>query len=199
MSTPATAVADQAPPTKKSGKRKKLLLAAVAAVVLLAIAGGAALWLLRAPAEPDDADEATPARDVASARHAAKAPVFLPLEPFTVNLADRDSDRYVQIAVTLEIEDAHFGDRLREYMPAIRHNILMVLAQKSAAELLTPEGKDKLAREIRRESLRPLGITVDDAAQDAGDEASAKKGQRKKAAPPVYPVRSVQFASFIIQ
>src|SRR5574340_344716 len=174
MSTPANAIAAAAPPTKKPG-RKKLLLVAVAAVVLLAIAAGAALWLLRAPAEPDDADEAASAREPASARHAAKPPVVMPLEPFTVNLADRDSDRYVQIAVTLEIEDAHFGDRLREYMPAIRHNILMVRAQKSAAELLTPEGKDKLARQIRRESLRPLGITVDDAAQDRSEERRVGK------------------------
>lgn len=200
MSTTANAVAAEAPPTKKSGKKKLLLLiGAAAAVVVLVIAAGVAFWLLRTPAEPDEADDAAPAHGTAAARHSAKPPVFLPLDPFTVNLADKDSDRYVQIAVTLEIEDSRFGDRLREFMPAIRNNILMVLAQKSAAELLTHEGKDKLARQIRRESLRPLGITVDDAVEDADDGATAQKPRRRKAAPPTYPVRSVLFASFIIQ
>lgn len=200
MSTSANAVAPGAPPSKKPG-RKKLLIIVIAAFALLALAAGAALWLLKVRAEADDTDEAAPTHGAASARHGARSapPVFLPLEPFTVNLADRDSDRYLQVAVTLEIEDSHFGDRLREYMPAIRHNILMVLAQKSAAELLTSEGKEKLARQIQRESLRPLGIAVDDAVEDAGDDPARKQGRRKKAAPSAYPVRSVEFASFLIQ
>ena len=38
-------------------------------------------------------------------------------------------------------------------MPAVRNNILMVLAQKAAADLQSHEGKMKLAREIRRAGL----------------------------------------------
>ncbi len=198
MSTTANAVAPGAPPAKKPG-RKKLLIVALAAVVLLLLAAGAAVWLLRAQA--DDTDEGPSANGAAATRHGAKSapPVFMPLDPFTVNLADKDTDRYAQIAVTLEIEDSHFGDQLRQYMPAIRNNILMALAQKTAAELLTPEGKEKLARQIQRETLRPLGISVDDPADDATDDPARKKTRHRKAGPPAYPVRSVQFASFIIQ
>jgi hypothetical protein len=53
--------------------------------------------------------------------------VFVPLDPFTVNLADRDAERYAQIGVTLEIEDAKVGDQIKAYMPAIRNNILMAM------------------------------------------------------------------------
>jgi flagellar FliL protein len=199
MSTTANAVAPGAPPAKKSGK-KKLLIVALAAVVLLVLAAAAAVWLLRGQAQADDTDEAPSAHGAAAAWRAKGAPpVFMPLEPFTVNLADKDTDRYAQIAVTLEIEDSHFGDQLRQYMPAIRNNILMALARKTAAELLTPEGKEKLARQIQRETLRPLGISVDDPADDAADDPARRKTRHRKAAPPAYPVRSVQFASFIIQ
>ena len=202
----ATIVANDAPPPK-AGKKKLLLIVGVAVLALVLI-GGVAFWLMksRAAAAEDDADGAPAAHAVAKHDDAAKTPpVYLPLEPFTVNLADRDGERFAQIAVTLEIDDAHFGDQLKLYLPAIRHNVLMTLAQKTAAELLTREGKELLARQIQRDVLRPLGIEVADpaaAAADAehDDEAPAKKkGKRKKAAAPAYPVRSVQFASFIIQ
>jgi flagellar FliL protein len=39
--------------------------------------------------------------------------VFVPLEPFTVNLADREAERYAQIGMTLEIEDAKVGDQIK--------------------------------------------------------------------------------------
>jgi flagellar FliL protein len=48
-------------------------------------------------------------------------------------------------ALTLEIDDPKTGDQLKTYMPAIRNNILMLLAHKTAGELLTREGKLKLA------------------------------------------------------
>ncbi|WP_204268639.1 flagellar basal body-associated FliL family protein, partial [Enterobacter hormaechei] len=80
---------------------------------------------------------------------------FVPLDPFTVNLADKDVARFAQIGVTLQVEDPHFADQIKAYMPAIRSNVLMVLSHKTAVELLTREGKDKLAKDIMRESVRP--------------------------------------------
>ena len=207
--TATTAVATDAPPPKPG--KKKLMLIIGAAVLALALVGGGAAWfLLKKKADTEeDADEGTPAaatQTAAAAKHETKGapPVFVPLDPFTVNLADREGERFAQVAVTLEIEDSHFSDQLRVYLPAIRNNILMLLAQKTAAELLTREGKELLAKQILRESLRPLGISVPDpAAEDdrAADDAAAKKkkAKGKKAAPPAYPIRSVQFASFIIQ
>jgi flagellar FliL protein len=94
-----------------------------------------------------------------------------------VNLTDREQDRYAQIGVTLEIADPKVGEQMKTYMPAIRNGILMVLAHKNSKELLERKGKEKLAEEIRREAIRPLGY--DD--EDNG------------------PVRAVHFATFIIQ
>ena len=45
-------------------------------------------------------------------------------------------------------------------MPAIRNAILMILAHKTSHELLERAGKEQLAAEILRETVRPLGITI---------------------------------------
>ena len=199
----AAAETDAAP---KGGGKKKLIIIVVAVLVLVLVGAGAFLALKKKPAAEDEEGADAPAAHAPAAAHKAPdhPPVFVPLDPFTVNLADREGERFAQVAVTLEIEDSHFSDQLRVYLPAIRNNILMLLAQKTAAELLTREGKELLAKQILRESLRPLGISVPDpAAEDehAADDAAAKKkkAKGKKAAPPAYPIRSVQFASFIIQ
>ena len=60
-------------------------------------------------------------------------------------------------------------------MPAIRNAILMILAHKSAAELLERTGKEALAAEIMRESVRPMGIEIE-------PRASRRRRQRGKPA-----------------
>ncbi len=129
------------------------------------------------------------------------APVFLPLDPFTVNLADKNAERYAQIGVTLQVDTAEMAEKLKAYMPAIRNNVLMVLAHKTSDELLERSGKEKLAREIMREAVRPLGIELPDEESDEAvdeDESTPKKKKKKKKE--VYnPVEQVLFSNFIIQ
>ena len=123
----------------------------------------------------------------------------MPLEVFTVNLADKESDRYAQVGITLELDDPANAEAIKVFMPAIRNNILMVLAHKTAKELLEQDGKTRLAEEIRRETARGMGIEVEveDEADDE-DSASSKK-KRKKRAPAPLPVSAVYFSTFIIQ
>lgn len=184
----ATAPADAAP---KKG-RKKLVVVVLAALALLVALGGGVLWWTQMSAAALD-DDGEVAADAPS-RTDGPAPTFVPLETFTVNLADRDGERYAQVGVTLELDDAKTAERIKAFMPAIRNNILMVLAHKTSAELLQREGKEQLAAEIRRAALRPLGF--EPPAQDAaGDDDAAKK---RRAAVPA-PVTRVHFSNFIIQ
>ena len=76
----------------------------------------------------------------------------MPLDPFTVNLADREAERYAQVGITLELEDAKAGDQIKAYMPVIRNNILMVLAHKTAGRTAGARRQAQLAAEIRREA-----------------------------------------------
>lgn len=197
MSDAAPAAAD-AP--KGKGKTKLLILIAVGLLVL-AGAGVAAFLMLRKPAAELD-EHGEPVETHASAQAAAKPahrepgkpPTFLPLEPFVVNLADKEQERYAQVGITLQVDEAKVAEELKAYMPAIRNGVIMILAHKTAAELLSRDGKEKLAAEIRRESVRPLGIEV----EDEDEEPPAGKKRRRRA--PVHvPVEQVHFSSFIIQ
>lgn len=202
---PPTATLAAGPGEKqgKAGSKKLLLIIGAAVLALLLIGGGVAFWLAKskAAAEADGEEAPAAAAHQAAAKHDTKGqpPLFMPLDPFTVNLADKEGERFAQIAVTFELVDSHFADQIKAYLPAIRNNILMTLAQKTAAELLTREGKELLARQILAEALRPMGIdvVVDDDADHGETPRPKKKGKKK--APAAYPIKSVQFASFIIQ
>jgi flagellar FliL protein len=200
MSAAATTTADAPAPKGK----KKLLVIIVAAVVVLAIGGVGALLLLKkghaaADDEEADADHARPvAAQVKDPKH---PPVFAPLEPFTVNLADREAERYAQVGITLELDGSATSDALKVFMPAVRNNILMLLAHKTSAELMERDGKDRLAKEVAREAARGLGVEVEDTADEDEDEdhRAASKKKRKRRAQPELPVVAVYFSTFIIQ
>ncbi len=201
----AAAPAEAAAPPK--GKKKLIII--IAAVLLLAgVGGGGAVFMMKkkaaeAAAAAEEGEDGAPAKHKAAKKDHGAPPAFLPLEPFIVNLADKEVDRYAQIGVTLEIDDPKTADQLKAYMPAIRNGILMVLAHKTSAELLERKGTEALADEIMRETVRPLGIEIEP--PEATDEAAAEdedkpKKKRKKKAPAVdNPVKHVHFSNFIIQ
>ena len=185
-----------------------------AALVLVLAAGGGGVWVLKKKAAhaaalaASDDEAASPEATPAAARADAKSiPVYLPLDPFIVNLADKEVDRYAQIGITLELESTVFADQVKAYMPAVRNAILLILAQKSSRDLLGRSGKEELAEEIMRESVRPMGIeilapepvTVATAASGAQDEAPVKATKKGKKGAVRNPVQHVHFSSFIIQ
>lgn len=204
----------------KKGKKKLIII--IAAVLLVVLAGGgAAVFMMKskaaaaaAAAEAEDGDaEASADADPKDhgGSHAKKdekkgPPVFVPLEPFVINLADRDVERFAQIGITLQLDDAKAADEIKLYMPAVRNGVLMVLAHKTSKELLERSGKEKLAAEIMREAVRPMGINIEAPEDEEGatadenaDKPKAKAKKKKKKEPEHNPVVSVNFSSFIIQ
>lgn len=204
MST-ATAAPEAGAAAPKGGKKKLMIIIGAVVLLLLVGGGGAAYVMMKnkaaaaaaAEAEGEDGGKAgkkeakgTPAQ----VRDPKAVPTFIPLDPFTVNLADRDAERYAQVGIALEMEDVKQGDAVKAYMPVIRNNILMLLSHKTAAELMEREGKEKLAQQIRKETSRALGVEVDD------EEEEDPKPKKKKKRPPVQlPVTAVHFSNFIIQ
>ncbi|MEO8081954.1 MAG: flagellar basal body-associated FliL family protein [Caldimonas sp.] len=213
---------DAVPP--KRGKKKLLIMAAAGLALALVLAGGAVVVLKKraaahaALAEVEDGG-------VAEGRTAARIdpknpPTYLPLDPFVVNLADRDVDRYAQIGITFELENGAAVELMRSYMPSIRNAVLMVLANKTSRDLIDRAGKEQLAREIMREAVRPMGIDVPmpvpvtpapaegasaaasapKAAASAAMAASQAKAKAKHLVVAVRnPIQHVHFSSFIIQ
>lgn len=207
---PEVAPAEDAVPAKK-GKKKLIIIVAAVVLVLAAAGGGAALYFKKKAAAAAELAEAEETDQAEAADHPKvdlnHPPVFVPLDPFTVNLADKDSDRYAQISITLQVTDAKFAEKMKAFMPAIRNSILMVLAHKTSQELMERSGKQLLAEEILREAARPMGIYVTAAGstkpkaqgetKTEGDESTKKA--TSAAEPVVNPIQQVHFANFIIQ
>jgi flagellar FliL protein len=192
--------AEPAAAAPKGGGKKKLIIILAAVLLLVLVGGGAAVLLLKKKPAAEEGEDGEAVEAPVKAKAHAKPdhpPTFVPLDPFTVNLADKDLDRFAQVGVTLQVEDPKFADQIKAYMPAIRSNVLMVLSHKTAAELLSREGKEKLAKEIMRESVRPMGIEIEDEEEDTGD--SPKKKKKKKKAAVENPVTQVLFSNFIVQ
>jgi flagellar FliL protein len=187
----AAAAAEPAPSAPAPKGKKKLLITIAALVLVLGLAGGggAFYWSKkkaaeRAAAQAEGGDAAPVEQKKAERKH---APAFVSLEPFTVNLADREGERYAQVGMTLELNDPKLADQIKVYMPIIRNNVLMLLAHKTSVELLERQGKQRLAQEVLSETARALGIEAP-APAAAGVEPSDDN-----------PLRAVHFSNFIIQ
>ncbi len=145
-------------------KKKLIVIGAAVLALVLALGAGTIVFLKQRAAH---AAAAAAGDDDAAADHAGPAridpknvPIYLPLDPFVVNLADKEVDRYAQIGITLELDNGVSADQIKAYMPAIRNSILMILANKSSKDLLSRDGKEQLAQEIMREAVRPMGIEI---------------------------------------
>lgn len=165
-------------------KSKKMLMIVVLVVVLgLAAAGG---WLFLAKknaAAHDDEEE----EEVAAVVETSGPPTYLPLDNMVVNLADPGGERVAQVGVTLELSGALEVERVKAYLPTIRSDVLMLVSQRTADELLSKEGKEKLAEDILAAASRHFG-------KSAGGKKKAAKGAGSG-----NPVRGVLFSSFIVQ
>ena len=195
---------DTAAEPKKS-KKKLFLIIGVVAVLLLGLAGGGAVFYMKkkAAAEAEALAEAeadgTAAPKVQKRDRKAKS-AFVALDTFTVNLADRDADRYAQVQLSLELNDEGAAQLIKNFMPVIRNNILLVLSHKMAAELLDKDGKIKLSEEIKVEVARALGMEPPETdSQSAATTGTAAKGKPKAATEDFSPVVGVHFSNFIIQ
>ena len=134
-----------APPARKSQK----ILIIVMAFLLLA-GSGAATWFFffRSHAEPAGAKVAKP--------ETPKPPVFVMMEPFTVNLQSEGADQFLQVALTLQVASNEQVDQFKLYMPQIRSRVLTLLSSKRASEINSPDGKKKLISEIIAVSKQPF-------------------------------------------
>ncbi len=129
---------------KPAGKSKKKLIVLLALVLVVLGGGGGAAWYFMSPGDAHKEAKAEP----------PKAPVFLPLDTFTVNLQGGES--YLQADITLQVTDQAQVDILKLHMPRVRSRLLTLLSSKHPDDLVTPEHKLRLALEIMDQVKQPL-------------------------------------------
>ena len=172
-------------------KSKKLLIIILAVVLLLVLGGGGAAFMLLKKTDHEADDEETPEETVKAKKKDKKKdgkeppPAFVNLEPFTVNLIPETGDQYLQVVLSLELEDATAEPPLKMQMPKIRNNVTLMLSGKKASELLPKEGKEKLAIELKD----TINSVIEPPSKNKKGELVMPEG----------PVKSVLFTSFIIQ
>lgn len=163
---------------KKSGG--KLILIAVLGV-LLAAGGAGGAWFALSRGQAAEAPEQQ------AKKKPAKKPLFTTLEPFTVNLQDPRGERFAQVGITLQFDEPSIESTIKDHLPAVRNDILMLISSKQIEDLLTVEGKRKLAEEIKLRAGRAIGVELPD------PDARPRKDD------PENPIREVLFSQFIVQ
>lgn len=128
---------------KSSGR--KWLMIAVAAVLLVAIGAGAYFWGASRSAVAEAAEvEPEPAPE---GDEAAMPGGIVTLSPFTVNLADRESSRFLRITIELAVATADESTALTTdtvRLTRARAGIIEVLTMQTSEALTTLEGKAAL-------------------------------------------------------
>ncbi len=145
----------------KPKSKKKLIILIVLLLFILGGAGGGWYWWTAKQAQQqeemvDDDEEVPVKKKKKKKKDKEKAgPVFIALEPFTVNLQGEEG-MLLQTAITLHMVDEEDATKLKEHMPLIRSRLLMLLSSKKPEEILTTEGKTQLAKEISDQVRQPF-------------------------------------------
>lgn len=85
----------------------------------------------------------------------------LALDPFLVNLADKNESRFLKTSFELGLAEEPDGKNAEMTVAAMRDSIITLLSSKTAEQILTPQGKDKLREQIRtRINALSSGINV---------------------------------------
>jgi flagellar FliL protein len=147
--TVAPSELEAVPADAKPKSRKKLILLGFVALAL--IAGAVAAWFLLFN---NDAAAKDPTNVAAKHSVPVGPPVFVVLDPFTVNL--QPEGQFLQASFTLQMETAEDSQTLKNYLPQVRSRLLMLLSSSQANELATPEGKKKLLLEITENVQQPF-------------------------------------------
>jgi flagellar protein FliL len=129
------------------GGSKKLIFIIIGVALLLVLAiGGAAAWFVMKNKHDDHS----------APKVENKVPVYLTMETFIANLQVEDIPQFLQTNITLQVDSEETTELLRQNMPQARNRVLLLLSSKKSSDILTLDGKKKLAEEIIEELKRPF-------------------------------------------
>ncbi len=157
----------EAAPPKKGGMGKVLLIVGAIVLILAGVGIPVTLLMLKktAPTEEVEADAAHQPEGHGLTEEGAaeeselqegEEPLggMLPFDTFVVNLKD---GRYLRVQMQFEFVERDIPKKVYPRIVPIRDAVLALLASRSAAEVLSSQGRDALKRDIRdlvNESLR---------------------------------------------
>jgi len=144
----------------KPSKSKKMIIIGVAAVLVLGLTVGATLYFTGVIGGGDDAHAQTSedgvaeeaVSDTATEEEHGTETLYHQFKPaFVVNFEDNGKLRYLQIDLSVATKNPSVIDELIKHEPVIRNNLVLLYSSKTAAELNSIEGKEKLRQQTREE------------------------------------------------
>ncbi len=148
---------EEAKTETKGGGKKKLIIIIVA--VLILVGGGVGAFFAFGKSHAAEGEEGAVEGEEAAGEgeegaaegeeHAEAPPAVLPLDTFIVNLQVKGS--FLKTTVQLEFVEPELPPTIEHETPKIRDAIIRLLSSKSAADILSAEGKEKLREELRQE------------------------------------------------
>jgi flagellar FliL protein len=165
-------VAIPVPAAPAAPRSSKLLIGLLIAVGV--IAAGAVAFILVGPKLMGGAPSAE-----AAPKHAApEKPIYVTLEPLTVNLQSEGRGRFLHIGISLKVDSEEAKGQITELMPDLRGRVLLLLSNRAPDSLVSTEDKTKLADEILKALNTP--VSAESKAKDMG-------------------ITSVSFNTFVVQ
>jgi flagellar FliL protein len=149
MATSPTAAIPTVPPA--TGRSSKLVIVLLSVALAAVLTGGGVYYLM----SPRDGE--APAAAAAAAVAVPEKPIFVTLEPVTVNVRSDGRPRFLHVGMALKVRDEQTKTRIVEFMPEVRSRLLLLLSNRPPESLVTTEDKARLAEEIRFDLSRPLG------------------------------------------
>jgi flagellar FliL protein len=137
----------QAPPKKG----RKLLLIILIAFLIIGIGAGAFLLLSFKKGEDEKGK-----KKAKKAEHV----VMVDMEPIIVNLFDPSGKRYLQVRLSFEVGDKKAEEEVKKQEAKLKDAIIAILSGKTVEEVVVPEAKDKIKKEILAKCKEIFGEDV---------------------------------------
>ena len=135
------------------GGSSKLVWLMILLVLLSLAAAGAAIYMVMSERNANGSGSGS----AQVQQLERQVPIFVKVEPFTVNLADDNfGSRLLYAGISLKVTSAESREILTEHMPQVRSRLLLLFSGKQAGELITPEGKRRLSDEVAAVLSEPL-------------------------------------------
>src|SRR5690606_27953295 len=87
-----------------------------------------------------------------------KDPIYVKVDPFTVNLAAESNtrQRLLHAGLWLRVDDQDTADFLKKHMPQLRSRLLLLAAESTPEQLTTDEGKLALSAKVMKTMEMPF-------------------------------------------
>jgi len=137
-------MADEEKQKKTGGKGKLILMIAGVIVVLLSVA--VAAYLLGASSS--GSSDSGVMEESAQEQGSGTIGPMVDINDFIINILDKNETRYLKAAITIELDSEETAAEVTQRMAQIRDAILLLVGNKTFAELSDLQGKLQLRAEI---------------------------------------------------